>query len=71
MIIYDFEVFKHDTLLGMLNEETGEVIQSWSIPEIKDLANSNLNNIWVGYNCEHYDKILLHRYSIWKIDNRR
>ena len=22
MIIYDFEVFKHDTLLGALNEET-------------------------------------------------
>ena len=63
MLIYDFETFKHDTLLGVLNEETGEVIQTWSIPEIKTLANKQLSNIWIGYNCEHYDKILLH--GIW------
>lgn len=63
MLIYDFETFKHDTLLGILNEETGEVIQTWDIPEIKDLANAQLTNIWIGYNCEHYDKILLH--GIW------
>lgn len=60
MLIYDFETFKHDTLLGVLNEETGEVIQTWSIPEIKELAKIQLTNIWIGYNCEHYDKILLH-----------
>ena len=60
MLIYDFETFKHDTLLGVLNEETGEVIQTWSIPEIKELAKIQLANIWIGYNCEHYDKILLH-----------
>ena len=60
MLIYDFETFKHDTLLGVLNEETGEVIQTWSIPEIKELAKVQLANIWIGYNCEHYDKILLH-----------
>ena len=60
MLIYDFECFKHDTLLGVLNEETGEVFQSWSIPTIRNHTKENLNNIWVGYNCEHYDKILLH-----------
>lgn len=60
MLIYDYEVFKHDTLLGVLNEETGEVIQVWDVPKIKDLVEDGLNNIWVGYNCEHYDKILSH-----------
>ena len=60
MLIYDFEVFKHDTLLGVLNEETGEIFQLWSIAKIKQFVEENLNNIWVGYNCEHYDKILLH-----------
>ena len=60
MIIYDFEVFKHDVLLGVLNEETGEIKQIWDIPSIKEYTEKNLNNIWVGYNCEHYDKILLH-----------
>ena len=34
MIIYDFEVFKHNTLLGVLNEETGDVIQLWNIDRI-------------------------------------
>ena len=35
MIIYDFEVFKHDTLLGTLNTDTDEIIQLWDIPSIK------------------------------------
>ena len=60
MLIADFEVFKHNTLLGILNEETGNIIQTWSIPEIKNIAKAELNNMWVGYNSEHYDKILLH-----------
>lgn len=60
MIIYDFEVFKHNTLLGALNEETGEITQLWNIDQIREFTEKNLNNVWVGYNCEHYDKILLH-----------
>ena len=60
MIIYDFEVFKHDTLLGALNEETGEITQLWNIDQIREFTEKNLKNVWVGYNCEHYDKILLH-----------
>ena len=60
MIIYDFEVFKHDTLLGALNTDTDEIIQLWDIPSIKKYTQENLEEIWVGYNCEHYDKILLH-----------
>lgn len=71
MIIYDFEVFKHDTLLGALNEETGKITQLWDIEQIKKFTEENLNNIWVGYNCEHYDKILLHRYFIKKINYDR
>lgn len=47
MLIYDFEVFKHDTLLGVLNEETGEIFQSWSIARIKEYAKENLDNIFV------------------------
>ena len=60
ILIYDFEVFKKDTLLGVLNTDTGEVKQIWNIPDIRKLAEENIKNIWVGYNCEHYDKILLH-----------
>ena len=60
MLLYDFEVFKHDTLLGVLNEETREVIQLWNIDDIKLFIRKNLENIWVGYNSAHYDHILLH-----------
>lgn len=67
MLIYDFECFKHDVLLGVLNEETNEIFQSWNISKIQDFAKNNLNNIWVGYNCEHYDKILLHGIFVNKL----
>lgn len=60
MLIYDFEVFKHNTLLGVLNEETEEIIQLWDINQIREFTEKNIRNIWVGYNCAHYDKILLH-----------
>ena len=43
MIIYDFEVFKHDTLLGALNEETGEITQLWNIDQIREFTEKNLN----------------------------
>ena len=60
ILLYDFEVFAHDTLLGVLNEETDEVTQLWGIEDIKNFARKNLDNIWVGYNSAHYDHILLH-----------
>ena len=60
ILLYDFEVFKHDTLLGVLDEETGVVTQLWDIDEIKSFTRKNLENIWVGYNSAHYDHILLH-----------
>ena len=60
MITYDFEVFAHNVLLGALDIETGKVTQLWDIPSIKEYTKKNLEEIWIGYNCEHYDKILLH-----------
>lgn len=71
MLIYDFEIFKHDTLLGVLDTDTDEIVQLWDISSIKEFTKKNLDEIWVGYNCEHYDKILLHRNSIWKFINSR
>lgn len=60
MLIYDYETFKKNVLLGVLNEQTGEIFQSWDIEEIVDFTKKNLENVWVGYNCEHYDKPILH-----------
>lgn len=60
MLIYDFEVFKHDTLLGVLDTNIEEVTQLWDISEIRDFTKSNIENMWVGYNSAHYDSIILH-----------
>lgn len=47
MIVYDFEVFKHDVLLGMLDIETGEITQLWDILDIRKAAKDNLEEIWI------------------------
>lgn len=47
MLIYDYETFKHDVLLGVLNEETEEIIQVWGVDAIKELIKKNLDNLWV------------------------
>ena len=60
MLIADYEIFKKDSLLGVLNTETSEIHQMWNISDIKDFIKHNLTEIWVGYNSENYDKILAH-----------
>lgn len=47
MLIYDWEIFKHDCLLGILNIETDEVTQLWSIGDIKKYIRDNLGEVWV------------------------
>lgn len=60
MLIADYEIFKHDSLLGVLDTETDEIYQMWSVDDIKEFIRSNLSEVWVGYNSENYDKILAH-----------
>ena len=60
MLIADYEIFKKDTLLGVLDTETNKIYQMWNISDIKDFIKHNLTEIWVGYNSENYDKILAH-----------
>ena len=60
MFIADYEIFKKDSLLGVLDVETDKVYQMWNISEIKDFIRNNLGEIWIGYNSENYDKILAH-----------
>ena len=47
ILIYDYEVFKHNTLLGVLNTDIDEVTQLWNISKIKSFIRENLDNIWV------------------------
>ena len=46
-----------------------EITQVWTINDIKTFTKKNLDIIWVGYNCEHYDKILLHGILTGKLNS--
>lgn len=61
IIIFDFEVFKMDTLLGaiVLDDEKSEIFQSWDLEEIKDFYFKHIDDMWVGHNNEYYDNLIL------------
>lgn len=44
----------------MLDIDTNVVTQLWNIEEIKEYIKNHLNEIWVGYNSDKFDKILSH-----------
>lgn len=67
MLIADYEIFKKNSLLGVLDTETGNIYQMWDIKDIKEFIQKHLSEIWVGYNSENYDKILAHGMLIGKI----
>lgn len=70
MLVYDFEVFKHNVLLGVLDIDTGEITQIWDIIDsISNYTKKHIEDVWIGYNCEHYDKILLHGILTGKLDS--
>lgn len=63
LIIFDFEVFRYDTLLGygMVNVKDGscEYKQTWSLDEMRELYNTYGNNsIWIGWNSNRYDDLI-------------
>lgn len=62
IIVFDFEVFKYDTLLGInVIHEDGDIttIQSWNLDEIKQLYLTYVDDFWIGHNNKHYDNIIL------------
>lgn len=60
MLFYDFEVFKYDWLVVVMNtntRETNVIINSKE--ELETLYNKNINEIWCGFNSNHYDQYIL------------
>lgn len=60
MLFYDFEVFKYDWLVVVMNtntRETNVIINSKE--ELETLYNKNINEIWCGFNSTHYDQYIL------------
>ena len=60
MIFYDFEVFKHDWLVVILDmdDQTEHVIINDS-EQLKKFYESHKTDIWVGYNSRNYDQFIL------------
>lgn len=60
MLFYDFEVFKYDWLVVIMDtaeKKTHVIINS---PEqLEALYKANIKNIWTGFNSRHYDQYIL------------
>lgn len=64
LIIFDFEVFKYDILLGLYlidNEDRTkkELYQTWNVDDIKKLYYLFKDDIWIGHNNKYYDNHIL------------
>lgn len=62
IIIFDYEVFAHDCLLGTLTitDEGSLVIkQMWDLKEQQQFFNLHKEDLWVGHNNKHFDNIIL------------
>lgn len=60
LLFYDFEVFKYDWLvvvMDMTAKKTHVIINSPE--ELKALYKANIKEIWVGFNSRHYDQYIL------------
>lgn len=60
MIFYDFEVFKYDWLtvcIDMQNQSEHVIIND--IEKLKSLYEDHVNDIWVGFNNNHYDQYIM------------
>lgn len=69
VIIYDYEVFRYDTLLGciILEGNTEKVFQSWEAKDIENFYKDNINALWIGHNNVGYDDYITE--SITKHEN--
>jgi DNA polymerase len=60
LLFYDFEVFKYDWLvvvMDMTAKKTHVIINSPE--ELEALYKENIKEIWVGFNSRHYDQYIL------------
>ena len=60
MLFYDFEVFKEDWLVVIIDtdkEIINEIVNDRS--KLNEIYQANKNNIWIGYNSRRYDQYIL------------
>ena len=59
ILVFDFEVFKYDTLLGVYDVNKRCYFQTWDLSAIKKYYSDHKDCIWVGHNNSHYDNYIL------------
>ena len=60
MLFYDFEVFKYDWLVVVIDVTSKKEHVIINNPdELKALYEANRNDIWVGFNNRHYDQYIM------------
>lgn len=59
IIVFDFEIFKYDSLLGVYDVNAKKYYQTWNLEEIREYYWSNVNAIWIGHNNTDYDNHIL------------
>lgn len=61
LVIFDFEVFAHDVLLGaIVSEKDGtSVHQMWDLTQINRFYELHKDDFWIGHNNEGYDNFIL------------
>lgn len=58
--VYDFEVFKYDWLVVIVNPVKKDEIVIVNDPEkLREVYRERQNEIWVGYNSRHYDSFIM------------
>jgi hypothetical protein len=59
IIIFDFEVFRYDVLLGAYELPEKVFFQTWDKDAIKEYYLQHKEDIWVGHNNYRYDNYIL------------
>ena len=59
IIIFDFEVFRYNCLLGCYLVNEKRYFQTWEQSEIRKFYYDNLDAIWIGHNNGDYDNFIL------------
>ena len=60
MVFFDFEVFKYDWLVVLMDSNTKqETIIVNDKEQLEQFYNTHKNDLWVGYNSKNYDQYIL------------
>ena len=60
LLFYDFEVFKYDWLVVVMDKTAKKTHVIINSPEeLEALYKANIKEIWVGFNSRHYDQYIL------------